>query len=128
MENLTLFADIAKAFPGCDTTFSDAFIERHPDVAQLETSVGLHVAVPAYMAWCARHAHKPAELVHDYTIDALAVLGRSKNRQIPRLNFKHRCTAEQRAVILKFLHWYLDPALLVNTEQVERSIRQWSAA
>jgi len=68
MENLTLFADIAKAFPGCDTTFSDAFIERHPDVAQLETSVGLHVAVPAYMAWCARHAHKPAELVHHYTI------------------------------------------------------------
>jgi hypothetical protein len=49
MENLTLFADIAKAFPGCDTTLTRS-------------------------------------------------------------------------------HWYLDPALLVNTEQVERSIRQWSSA
>jgi len=128
MGNSTLFAEIANAFPGCANQFSDSFIEKNPDVSQLDESVDPHVAVPAYMAWCARNGHKPAELVHDYTVNALAMFGRSKNLQVAYLNFKHHCTLEQKEVVLKFLHWYLDPALLVNTEQVARSIRRWSAA
>jgi hypothetical protein len=128
MENSTLFAEIAHAFPGCANRFSDSFIEKNLDVSQLDWSVDSHVAVPAYMAWCARNGHKPAELVHDYTVNAIAVFGRSKNSRIACLDFKHRCTSEQKQVVLKFLRWYLDPALLVDTEQVARSIKQWSAA
>jgi hypothetical protein len=128
MENLTLLAEIANAFPASVAMFSDSFIEENPNVLEIDTSIDLHLAVPAYMAWCARNAHRPAELVHDYTVDALAVFGRSKNLQVTRLDFKHRCTPEQKQVVLKFLHWYLNPALLVNTEQVKRSIKRWSAA
>jgi hypothetical protein len=128
MENLALLAEIANAFPDSLAMFSDTFIEENPNVSEINTSIDRHLAVPAYMAWCARNGHRPAELVHDYTVDALAVFGRSKNLQITYLDFKHRCTAEQKQVVLEFLHWYLDPALLVNTEQVERSIKRWSAA
>jgi hypothetical protein len=128
MENLTLLAEIADAFPGSVAMFSDSFIEENPDVSEIEASIDRHLAVPAYMAWCARNGHRPAELVHDFTVDALALFGRSKNLQITRLDFKHRCTPEQKQVVLKFLHWYLSPALLVNTEQVKRSIKRWAAA
>ena len=125
-DDLKLFDEIASAFPGCVTAFSDSFIEENPGLPQLDTGVDSHLAVPAYMAWCARNWHRPAELIHDYTINALAELGRSKNRQLTRLDFKHRCTSEQKAVVLKFLRVYLEPHLLANAEQVERSIKQWS--
>lgn len=127
MEISTLFAEIVKAFPACANKFSDEFIEENPDVLQLHESVDPHVAVPAYMAWCARNGHKRAELVQDYTVNALAVFGRSKNSGIACLDFKHRCTLEQKEVVLKFLRWYLAPALLVDTEQVARSIKRWFA-
>lgn len=127
MENLILLTEIANAFPDSAAMFSDSFIEENPDVSEIETSIDQYIAVPAYMAWCARNGHRPAELVHDYTVDALAVFGRSNNLQITRLDFKHRCTPKQKQVVLKFLHWYLNPALLVNTEQVKRSIKRWAA-
>jgi hypothetical protein len=128
IQNLALLVEIAEAFPGCTAAFSDFFIEENPNVSELGGSVDLHIAVPAYMAWCARNGHKPSLLVHDYTINALAVFGRTKNRQITHLDFKHRCTAEQKRAVLRFLQWYLDPSLLVDTEQVKRSIKQWSAS
>jgi len=51
-----------------------------------------------------------------------------QNPQIAYLDFKHRCTLEQKEVVPKFPCWYLDPDLLVDTEQVARSIKRWSAA
>ena len=91
MEKSTLFAEIANAFPACANKLSDSLIEKNSDVAQLDGSVDSHAAVPAYMAWCARHGHKPAELVHEYTVNAIAVFGRSNNPQIAYLDFKLRC-------------------------------------
>lgn len=127
LQNLALLVEIEEVFPGCTAAFSDPFIEGNPNVSELDGTVDLHVAVPAYMAWCAWNGHKPSLLVHDYTVNALAEFGRTKNRQLTRVDFKHRCTAEQKNVVLHFLRWYLNPGLLVNTEQVTRSIKQWSA-
>lgn len=128
VQNSALPVKIADAFPASTAAFSDSFIEENPDVFELDGTVELHVAVAAYMAWCARNGHKPWLLVHDYTVNALAELGRTKNRQITHLDFKRRCTAEQKNVVLDFLRWYLNPALLINTEQVTRAIKQWSAS
>lgn len=128
IQNLELLVEIAEAFPGCTAAFSDSFIEENPNVSERDETVDLHTAVPAYMTWCARNGHKPSLLGHDYTVNALAVFGRTKNRQIRHLDFKHGCTAEQKRAILHFLHWYLDPGLLVDTEQVTRSIKRWAAS
>ncbi|MCS0585512.1 hypothetical protein NX784_28420 [Massilia pinisoli] len=123
-----LLVEIAEAFPGCTAALSDSFIEENANVSELSETVDLYIAVPAYMAWCARNGNKPSLLVHDYTVNALAEFGRTKNRQITYLDFKHRCTAEQKRVVLRFLHWYLNPRLLINTEQLTRSIKRWSAS
>jgi hypothetical protein len=129
LQNVELLVEIAEAFPGSTAAFSDAFIEENPNVSEIGGAVDTHIAVPAYMAWCARNAHRPSLLVHDYTVNALAEFGRTKNLQIiTRLDFKHRCTAEQKRAVLHFLNWYLNPGLLVNTEQVTRSIKRWSAS
>jgi hypothetical protein len=127
MSNAELCAQIEEAFPGCAFALPDAFIEANPDLSSQDASAGLQVVVPAYMAWCARNGHRPEELVHDYTLRALAEFGRSKSPAAPHLNFKHTCSPEQRAVVEKFLRWCLDPALLLHVEQVERSLKHWSA-
>lgn len=128
IHNPPLLAEIAEAFPGCTAVFSDSFIEENPNLSEIDVGVDLLMAVPAYMAWCARNGHRPSLLVHDYTVNALAEFGRTKNRQIAHLDFKHRCTAEQKRAVLHFLHWYLNPCLLIDTEQVKRSIKRWSAS
>lgn len=127
MKNTLLSAQIEAAFPGSAGALSDVFIETHPDLSLLDAPVNLQTIVPAYMAWCARNGHRPAELVHDYTVRALAEFGRSKKPEITHLNFKFTCSPEQRQVVEKFLRWCLDPALLLDTEQVERSLKRWSA-
>lgn len=127
MKNADLSAQIETAFPESVGTLSDVFIEAHPDLSRLEASVNLQTVVPAYMAWCARNGHRPAELVHDYTVAALAEFGRSKKPELTHLNFKFNCSPEQRQVVEEFLRWCLDPALLLDTKQVERSLKRWSA-
>lgn len=128
LQNLLLLAEIEEAFPGCASVFSDFFIEENPNLSEIDGVVDLLMAVPAYMAWCARNGHKPWLLVHDYTVNALAEFGRTTNRQVAHLDFKHRCTAEQKHAVLHFLQWYLNPGLLTDTEQVTRSIKRWSAS
>jgi len=128
LQNLLLLTEIEDAFPGCSEMFSDSFIEENPSMLEIDGGVDLLMAVPAYMAWCTRNGHRPSLLVHDYTVNALAEFGRTKNRQIAHLDFKHRCTAEQKRAVLHFLRWYLNPGLLVDTEQVARSIKRWSAS
>lgn len=127
MKDAKLSAAIEEAFPGSASALSDQFIESNPDLSQVEAPANLQIVVPAYMAWCTRNGHRPQELVHDYTLRALAEFGRSKNPSVAHLNFKHVCSAEQREVVTKFLRWCLDPALLLHTEQVERSLKHWSA-
>jgi hypothetical protein len=128
MQNLELLVEITEAFPSCTAAFSDSFIEKNPNVSELDGTVDLHIAVPAYMAWCARNGHDPSLLVHDYTVNALAEFGRRKNREVRNIDFKRGCTPDQKRAVVHFLHWYLDPRLLVDTEQVTRSIKRWSAS
>ena len=126
MDSSAISDAILTAFPGCTAALTDAFIETNPDVLWEKIPVDVHVAVPAYMAWCARNCHRPAELVHDYTIRALAEFGRSNNPAVTHLNFKHKCTPQQKHVVLQFLQCYLDPRLLVDTRQVARSLKRWA--
>lgn len=128
MRNGELSAEIQEAFPRCVGTLSDDFIESNPDLSFLDAGHDLQVSVPAYMSWCARNGDRPAELVHDYTLRALAEFGRSKNREGTHLNFKHTCSSAQRHVVERYLRWCLDPALLLDAEQVQRSLKHWSQA
>ena len=123
-----LSAEIESAFPGSGSAMSDQFIEMHPDLASSQGPSTLLVLVPAYMAWCVRNSHRPEALVHDYTLNALAEFGRSKNPAIEHLNFKHLCSPEQQDVVAKFLSWCLDPTLLLHTEQIERALKHWAPA
>ena len=127
MTIIELSAEIEEAFPGSALAVSDQFIEANPDLSLVEASARLQVVVPAYMVWCTRNAHRPQELVHDHTLRALAEFGRSKNPAVEHLNFKHGCSEKQREVVTKYLRWCLDPALLLHAEQVERSLKHWSA-
>jgi len=127
MKNAELSAEIEEAFPGSASGLSDLFIEDNPDLSLVEASVGLQVVVPAYMAWCTRNGHRPEELVHDYTLRALAEFGRSKNPAVAHLSFKHTCSARQRQVVTRFLRWCLEPELLLHVEQVKRSLKHWSS-
>ena len=128
--NEKLSVDIESAFPGSGSALSDQFIEMHPELASLQgaSTPPLLVLVPAYMAWCVRNSHRPEELVHDYTLNALAEFGRSKNPAIEHLNFKHLCSVKQQDVVAKFLSWCLDPTLLLHTEQIERALKHWAPA
>jgi hypothetical protein len=127
MANNILTTEISAAFPGSATALSDSVIEENPDLSQLGEHANLQLIVPAYMGWCSRNSHRPAELVHDYTLRSLAEFGRSKNPKIAHLSFKHTCSAEQKEVVAKFLRWCLDPALLLDRKQVERSLKRWTA-
>ena len=122
-----LSEEIEMAFPGSSAALSNASIEKNPDLASLEAPTDLQVVVPAYMAWCTRNSHRPAELVHDYTLRALAEFGRSKNPAASHLNFKYTCSPEQQKVVARFLSWCLDPALLLDAEQIKRSLKHWAA-
>jgi hypothetical protein len=122
-----LAASIARAFPESADAVSDSFIEANPDINWLKSPVDLHIVVPAYMAWCVRNPHRRDTLIPDFTVSALAEFGRSKNPAIKHLNFKHTCSAAQRAVVAEFLQWCLDPERLLLTEQIERSLKHWLA-
>jgi hypothetical protein len=122
-----LLEQISDAFPGAGDAFSDASIESIQDLAALEGLPSFHVAIPAYMAWCVRNAHRPEVLIHDYTVRALCELGRSKNQDIKHLNFKFYCSPKQKATVIGFLRWCLQPALLHHAEHIERSLKQWAA-
>ena len=121
-----LSREIALAFPPNAETPTDRFIEANPDVLWLSAPVSLMVLVPAYLSWCARHAlDQRGSLVPDHTVRALGEFGRSKDPTSAHLNFKHMCSLEQRAVVAKFLHWCLNPELILDTEQIKRALKYW---
>lgn len=121
-----LLVEIASAFPGASDALSDAYIEANQDLAALDLDAKLLIVVPAYMAWCVRNAHRPHVLVHDYTVQALCEFGKVKSTSIPYLSFKFQCSSGQRAAVISFLRWCLNPELLHHVEQIERSLRHWS--
>jgi len=88
MNNAELAAEIEEAFPGSASALFDVFIEANPDLSLVEAVAGLEVVVPAYMAWCARNGHRPEELVHDYTLRALAEFGRSRSPTVHPLELQ----------------------------------------
>lgn len=81
--------------------------------------------IPAYMAWCLNNPESTA-LVIDYTVDALANTGRVKSPAPSWLDFKHRCSTEQRQVVADFLRWCLDTDRLVDRKQTERALKHWA--
>jgi hypothetical protein len=116
---------VQAAFPESVGAVDDVFIEEHPDLMSISLSGGLMQLVPAYMTWCLRNQESSFTLVPDYTVNALAEFGRHKSANTLHLNFKHLCTAEQRAVVVQFLEWGLSPEQILDTEQIERALKHW---
>ena len=84
--------------------------------------------VPAYMLWCIRNKDNYDQLVTDYTINALAVYGRSGHADNSHLNFRWRCNAGQIAAVVAFLNWCLENLSVVDDAQIKRSLKRWSLA
>jgi hypothetical protein len=123
----SLIEEIAAAFPSTAEVIPDAVIEANPDIFSLQGPVDFRVVVPAYISWCVRHATDGrGTLVPDYTVHALAEFGRSKDSSIAHLNFKHTCSLRQRAAVASFLHWCLNPDLILNKEQIKRALKNWA--
>lgn len=128
MKHHELAAQIEEAFPGCVNAIRDEFIDSNPDLLELNGGLCLQAVVPAYMSWCVRNDHRPAELVHDYTLRALAEFGRSKAPHLAHLNFKHTCSQAQKQVVERYLCWCLNPGILLDIEQIQRSLKHWAQA
>ncbi len=117
---------ICRAFPTKAEWPNDEFIEAHADLLFANPPADeLLTAVPAYMAWCTRNTHQPSSLVFDYTVNALATFGRTKNPAPAHLNFKYLCTDDQQRIVASFLCWCLQDDLLIRKEQIERAIKHW---
>ena len=117
--------EIIEAFPRTSEALTDTFIEANSDIFTLEAP-NLQLVVPAYLLWCVRHTvDGRGSLVPDYVVHALAEFGRSKNSEVEHLNFKHTCSAQQRAVVAKFLRWCLNADLVLSTDQIERALKYW---
>ncbi|MCW9027897.1 MAG: hypothetical protein OQJ80_03105 [Kangiella sp.] len=107
------------------TPTDDDFIEANTDITWQNERTDLINLVPSYMLWCARNRDVDGNLVIDYTVNALAEYGRSKNPNIEHLNFKFLCSSKQKLVVLQFLQWCLAEELLVNEVQVQRACKHW---
>ena len=102
---------------------SDQFIEENPNIMELRNEPDLLSYVSAYMIWCVRH--KDRALVDMYTVGCLAEYGRCKDPGNDYLNFKHRCTDEQKKVVHEFLQWCSSEILTSDTMQIERALKNW---
>ncbi|GAB2886032.1 hypothetical protein GCM10027046_13130 [Uliginosibacterium flavum] len=104
------------------------FIEQHPNLMEIRGAApDVMSTVPAYMLWCAAHPGDTS-LITDWTVNALAEFGRSKDPQSAWLNFRFRCTQEQRQVVVCFLEWSLNETPFLNEKQIERARRNWQHA
>ena len=105
---------------------SDEFIEGHPNLLEIAGEIDPMSMVPAYMAWCVRNKDRYDQVVTDYTIDAIAVYGRSGDGTALS-GFKRQCSGEQRHAVVAFLEWCTTTLTVVDNEQIERSIKRWLA-
>lgn len=103
---------------------TDDFIEHNQSIMEIMGDIDYFKHIPAYMLWCLRK--KDSKLVDMYTVDALAVYGRSKIKDKDCFNFKWRCNTEQRKVIFDFLKWCEINIITADTKQIERTLKNWS--
>ncbi len=61
-----------------------------------------------------------------WTVNALAEYGRTKIKEDDYFNFKYRCNAEQKDLVLRFLEWCNNEIITAEKTQIERAIKQWS--
>lgn len=123
-DTAALLNELVKVFSVEPDQPSDSDIEAHPDHLLHGATTDLLKTIPAHMAWCLRNPESTM-LVIDYTIDALANTGRVKSPGPSWLDFKHRCSTEQRRIVANFLRWCLDTDRLVHREQTERALKHW---
>ncbi|MFG6458193.1 hypothetical protein [Roseateles sp. BYS96W] len=121
----TLLDKVVQLFALEPGRHDEAHIEEHAHLLLHGNAPDLLKTIPAHMAWCLRNPESTS-LVIDYTIDALANTGRAKSPVPSWLDFKHRCSTEQRRVVADFLHWCLDTDRLVDRQQTERALKHWA--
>ena len=104
----------------------DSYINENPDLLCIDQEIDHMICVPSYMIWVLKNRDTDGNLTCDYTLNALAEYGRSKNRKSNHLNFKYRCNSVQKALVLEFLVWCETSLLLADGDQLQRAIKYWS--
>jgi hypothetical protein len=125
MSKQSLENDVKTAFAINGNIVSDEFISNNTSVLWLKEDVDFMVYVPSYMLWCLKNKDDEGSLVFDNTISALAEFGRSKNPQMPHLNFKFLCNDRQKELVCRFLNWCRSDLMLNYGEQLDRAIKNW---
>ncbi|AQT60069.1 hypothetical protein [Cellvibrio sp. PSBB023] len=108
-----------------DGVITEEFIERNPNLMEIEGELDLMVIVPAYLKWCMKHGEENGNLVCSYTLSCLSEYGRAKDTANSHLNFKHLCNSQQKSTVLSFLKWCLSNFELVEKKHIERAIKNW---
>lgn len=121
---------IRTAFPAVDgpDALSDEFISANESLLEIEGAVDLFGYAPMYMLWCIRNKERYDQLVTNYTIDALAVWGRTKEACPQWANFKFLCNPEQKQAVTAFLLWCQQTLNALDNQQLERAIKRWKAS
>jgi len=104
----------------------DEFIQNNPDLMWIKEKIDLIVYVPSYMLWCLKNREAGGHLVCDYTINALAEYGRSKDKENTHMNFKHLCDVEQKAMVYHFLKWCEANLEFIDEKQLQRTLNRWA--
>ncbi len=120
--------EIRTEFSLNENSVTDEFIAKHADIMWINEEIEYMVYVPSYMLWCLKNKDNEGSLVFDYTVNALAEFGCSKNPKIKRLNFKFLCDDKQKKVVCKFLNWCQSSLLLKHEEQLDRAIKNWDSS
>ncbi len=108
-----------------ENQINDEFIESHADPMWEITDFEPIKYLPSYMVWCVRNGNRDGNLVCAGTINAIAESGRSRSPNITHLNFKYRCTEQQKLIVARFLIWCLYNLSYEDENQIKRSIKQW---
>ena len=127
---MSLQVEIESAFPKTLNApiVSNDFILNNQNIMELEENIDLFKYVPSYMIWTIKNSDEYEELVDGYTINTLAEYGKTKSIDNPYLNFMHLCNKKQKLAVIKFLKWCSRELSLVDENQIERALRNWSIA
>lgn len=122
---MNLEQNIITAFPAVKEKpiITDEFIETNQNIMEMD-NVDHFKIVPAYILWCIKN--KDSSLVDMYTVNALAVYGRTKIKNDTYFNFKWRCNAAQKSVVITFLEWCKNKIVTSEIDQIERALKQWA--
>ncbi len=109
-----------------ETVVPDNYIQENVDLMWIKEEINTLLYVPSYILWCINNKEKEGSLVVDYTLNALAEYGRSKNKENSHLNFKFLCNSTQIKAIFKFLKWCESNLELIDEKQLQRSLKHWA--